>query len=438
MRKILRLLKREYLASVKTKGFIIMLVLMPVLMGGSGIAMWLFQDQVDTTDKRVAVLDRSGVVTETILGAVEGRNKAVVIDKETGKKVQPAYVFEIVTPDDRDPQAQRLALSDRVRQEKLHAFVEIGPDVVAPGEDRSTARIAYYAQNAAMDNIRGWLNGIINNHLRRVRLAEVGVEENQAMQVLTWLDIEPLGLVSIDQDTGEIKDARRTSEAEAILVPLVLFFLMFMLVMMGAMPLLQTTMEEKSQRIAEVLLGSMKPLEFMAGKVLGGLCVSLTVATVYVLGGVLFLGRLGLGDFIPFHVIPWFLIFLVVEIIMVGSLLAALGSACNDPKDAQNLTFPAMLPVFFPMFIMMPVLQQPTSGFATGLSFVPIFTPMLMLLRKSAPEGIPAWQPWVGLVGVMLFTVFIVWVGGRIFRVGILMQGGAPKLSKMIRWAIRG
>ena len=73
---------------------------------------------------------------------------------------------------------------------------------------------------------------------------------------------------------------------------------------------------------------------------------------------------------------------------------------------------------------------------ATGLSLFPVFTPMLMLLRKASPVGIPAWQPWFGLLGVMLATVLIVWMGGRIFRIAILMQGGPPKLSKIIRWAI--
>ena len=438
MRKILRFVKREYLAAVKTKGFIIMLLLMPVLMGGSGIAMYLLRGQVDTSDKRVAIVDRSGFVADIVLKAAEERNAAAVFDKETGKKVQPAYVFEVIEPNDSDPRAQRLALSDRIREGDLHAFLEVGLNVLHPTGDPSTFRIKYHGKNAAIDNIRNWLNNTINPYLRKTRLSEAGVDESKADEIMAWLQVEAMGLATVDEETGEIKEARKTGEAEAILVPVVLFFLMFMLVMMGAMPLLQSTMEEKTQRIAEVLLGSLQPHQFMAGKVFGGLLVSLTGASVYVLGGVFFMRKLGLTDFIPFHMIPWFFTFLILEIVMVGSILAALGSVCNDPKDAQNLTFPAMFPVFFPMFVFMPILQEPTSTFATWLSMFPLFTPMLMLIRKAAPGGIPAWQPWVGLVEVVLFTAFIVWVGGRIFRVGILMQGGAPKLSSMIKWAFRG
>jgi ABC-2 type transport system permease protein len=437
MRKILRIAKREYKTSVRTKGFIIALVLMPVMMGGSGLAMYLFQGQVDTRDKHVIILDQSGIVADVIMRAAETRNEAEVMDKETGKKVKPAWVFERIEADLSDPLSQRLALSDRIRNGELHAFLEIGANVKHPETDQDTARISYYAENAAMDTIRGWLTGPINTYLRTTRLEEAGVEAEKAQAALTWLEVAPLGLVSLD-DSGQIKEAKRSSEAEAILAPLVLFFLFFMMIMMGAMPQLQSVMEEKSQRIAEVLLGSIKPFEFMAGKVLGGLAVSLTAASVYVIGGVFILRRLGLTDYVPYHILPWFFAYLVLAIIMFGSMLAALGATCNDAKDAQNLTFPAMIPVFIPMFLLMPVIQEPASSFATALSLFPPFTPMLMLLRISAPVGIPMWQPWVGLIGVIIFALLSIWAGGRVFRMAILMQGQPPKLSNILRWAIRG
>ncbi|MGB2908135.1 MAG: hypothetical protein WBB73_13600, partial [Candidatus Aminicenantaceae bacterium] len=158
MRKILRIAKREYKTSVRTKGFIIALVLMPVMMGGSGLAMYLFQGQVDTRDNHVIILDQSGIVADVIMRAAEARNEAEVMDKETGKKVKAAWVFERIDPDLSDPTAQRLALSDRIRNGELHAFLEIGPNVKHPETDWDTARMAYYAKNAALDTVRGWLS----------------------------------------------------------------------------------------------------------------------------------------------------------------------------------------------------------------------------------------------------------------------------------------
>jgi ABC-2 type transport system permease protein len=429
MPKILKLAKREYLESVKTKGFLIMLIMMPLVMGGSGIAMMLFKGQVDTSDKRVAVVDHSGVVTGMLRKAFEARNGFAVFDARTGKKVQPAYLLEVIEPNEKDLQGQKLELSDRIRRGGLHAFLEVGANVLHPRNEEDASRLTYHAKNAAVDPVRNWLNNVINNDLRKLRMTEAGLDTGRVDGILAWVQVEPLGLLSADATTGEVREARRSSEAEAVLVPLVLFFLMFLMVMMGAMPLLSSTQEEKTQRIAEVLLGCLEPHEFMAGKVLGSLAVSLTGATVYVTGGIVLLNALDLARFIPVHVIPWFFIYLVLEIVMVGSYLAALGASCNDPKDAQNIQFPAMIPIFLSVFLAMPILQEPTSGFATALSLFPLFTPMLMLLRKATPVGIPGWQPWVGLVGVMILTAFSVWAGGRIFRVAILMQGGAPKLS---------
>jgi ABC-2 type transport system permease protein len=214
--------------------------------------------------------------------------------------------------------------------------------------------------------------------------------------------------------------------------------LMFMMLMMSAIPLLSAVMEEKMNRIAEVLLGSVTPFEFMMGKILGSIAVSLTAASVYIIGGIITARQLGVGNMIPYETIVWFFIFLILNIIMVGSGMAALGSACNDNKDAQSLQFPAMIPIIIPLFIMMPVIQEPLSNFSTILSLLPPFTPLLMLLRMATPVSIPVWQPVLGLVGVILFSVFSVWAGGRVFRTCILMQGQKPKLGNLIKYIVRG
>jgi ABC-2 type transport system permease protein len=438
MRKALILARREYKASVKTKGFIIGLIIAPVFMSGSAIAMALLKDRVDTRDRVVAVVDHSGVVAEGLAAAAEQRNAEVAFDKETGERVKPSYVIEAVQPDTADLDGQRLALSDRVRAGEIHAFLEVSPDVLHPAREGADARMAYYGKNAAMDDVRGWLPYPINGNLRRERMAETGVEEATANEVLWWINVEAMGLVSADAATGEIQQARRSSEGEALGIPLAMVMLMFLMIMMGAMPLLSAVMEEKTQRIAEVLLGSIKPFPFMLGKVLGGVGVSLTSATVYVIVGVIAMRRLEWEEYIPYHILPWFFAYMILAIFMLGSVLSALGSACNDAKDAQNVTFPAMLPMMIPMFLLMPVLKEPQSGLATWLSFFPPFTPTLMLLRQSTPGGVPAWQPWGGLAGLLAVTLLSVWAAGRIFRVGILMQGTPPRLGNFVRWAIRG
>lgn len=438
MLKTLKIARREYVAAVRTKGFIVGLLLMPVFMGGSGLVMVATKGRVDSTDKMIAVVDHSGVMADALVRAAEERSKNEIFDKVSGKRTKPAYVIEVVEPDEANPAGQRLALSERVRSRELHAFLEIGRDVGGPAPDSAGSRIAYYAENAVVDDVRGWLEWPINGQIRKVKMAKLGVDEGAAKELMTWLRVEGLGLVSMDARTGQITEAKKSSEARAIGVPLIMQMLMFMMIMIGAVPLLNSVMEEKTQRIAEVLLGSVKPFEFMMGKVMGGVGVSVTAALVYVVGGGVFISRMGLAEYIPYDVLPWFFAYMILAIFMLGSMFAAFGSICNDARDAQSLMMPSMLGVIIPMFVMVPVVENPLSSFAMGLSLFPMFTPMLMVLRISTPIALPAWQPWAGALVVSAFTVLIVWVGGRVFRVAILMQGRPPSLRDMIRWGIRG
>ena len=438
MRKTLRLARREYKAAVKTKGFIIGLILAPIIMGGSLIAFALLKDRVDTTDKTLAVIDRSGVIAEALVEAARTRNDTEIRDEDTGKKIKPAYIVELIEPNEANPRAQKLELSDRIRSGRLHAFLEIGPEVAHPGADPNASRVTYHARNAAMDDLRRWLGWPINNRLRTLRLADAGIDESQVKDLFVWANVEGLGLVSVDQASGDIQDAERASEIDAIIVPIIVMMLMFMMVMMSVPAMLHSVMEEKTQRIAEVLLGSIQPFEFMMGKVLAGIAVSLTSSAVYLIGGVLLVRHMGFTHYIPFHVLPWFLGYMLLAILMLGAVAAALGSTCSEAKDAQSLTFPILLPALIPMFTYFPIVKEPTSSFATWMSLVPPFTPFLMLLRQATPAGVPVWEVLLGLCGVMAFTVLFVWAGGRIFRVAILMQGTPPKLANIIRWALRG
>jgi len=437
MPKILRIACREYKATVKTKGFIIGLALAPILMSGGFLAMLIAERNVDTTDKKIAVIDRTGQIAGIIVEAANERNKNDVHDKETGKKIKPAYLVTVIEPA-QDARAQRLELSDRVRAKQLDGFVEIGANAVHPTDDPSSEGVRYYCENVLFDEVRYWIGSPLNNHLRKVRLADAGLEESQVKDLFHWINVENMGLVTRDSETGQIEDACCPNEAQAVVGPMVMVMLMFMMIMMGAVPLLQSVMEEKNQRIAEVILGSVGPFDFMMGKVIGGLAVALTASSVYIIGGVIAVSRMGLEQYIPYDLVPWFFAYMLLAIVMFGANFAAVGSACSDAKDAQSLTLPAMLPVMIPMFLLGPVLKAPDGTFATVLSFIPPFTPTVMLLRQSSTTTIPAWHPWVGLTGIVLFAFLSVWAGGRIFRIAILMQGKTPKLTTLLRWAIRG
>jgi ABC-2 type transport system permease protein len=436
--KILRIAQREYLASVRTKGFIIGLVLAPILMGGGFIGIALVTRHGDVSDKRIAVLDHSDRIVTALVEAAKNRNAEEVRHKETGKKIKPAYLIEPVRPEAKDLPAQRLALSDRVRRGELHAFVEIRGDILHPTTNQAAAPVTYHAKNAALDDVRRWLPWPINNELRRLRLAEVGIDEAKVKDLFVWVNVDAMGLVSADAATGAVQQARRSGELEAVGVPMGLVVLMYMLIIMGATPLLNAVMEEKTQRIAEVLLGCTRPFELMCGKLLGSVGVAVTGSAFYLFCGLFVTVQMGATGLAPLHLIPWFFLYVILAVLMLGSICAALGAACSDAKDAQNFMLPSMLPFMIPMFLLMPVLKEPQSLLATALSLFPTCTPMLMLLRQSTPGGVPLWQPLVGVIGMLGFALLMVFAAGRVFRVGLLLQGKSPRAAELIRWAIRG
>lgn len=438
MNKIWILFKREYRTAVRTKSFIITLIIFPILMGGSFVVMMLMDDKKDVTDKHFAVIDQTGMLQEVLNNANEHRTKNDVNDPETGEQVRPIYYLDFISPDHDNSFEQRLEISKRIRSKDFHAMVEIGKDIMRPGQDTEDDYIRYYSEQGFMDDNRHWFSNVVNNHSRDKRIEALNLDPALTDGLFIWRNAEAMGLVEVDRNTGEQQEAKELNPLESIGIPYIIMMLMFMMTMMSAIPLLTAVMEEKNEKIAEVLLGTVTPFEFMMGKVLGGLGVSLTTVTIYIVGGMLLASNAGYASLIPPDLIIWFFIYIIFFVVMVGTGMAALGATCNDNKDAQNIQFPAMLPIILPLFLIMPIIQNPTGSLATTLSFIPPFTPTIMMVRMATPVSIPLWQPILGLALVILYTLFTVWIGSRIFRTAILTQGQKPSAKNLLRYAFKG
>ena len=439
MRKIMVVAVREYQAAVRTKTFIISVVAMPIFMGGSIAVQTFMRDKVDTTDKKVAVLDHTGLLYEAIAEAARERNNSAIFkgEGEQLKKVRPRFLLEKAEATSQDPERIVFDFSERVRNKDIFAFVIIGPDVVEPGDDASLARVAYHSNSPTYEDFERWVGRVLNTRVQELRFQAVNLEPEAVKRATQHVPITNLGLVSLDEE-GRITEAEATNRIANIFVPLGMMMLMFMIVIVAASPLMQSVLEEKMQRIAEVLLGSLTPFQLMMGKLLGIVGVSLTMATIYLVGAYYAVHRYGLEQFFPTHLVWWFVVFQAMAVLLYGSLFAAIGAAVSDMKEAQNLMTPVMLVVVAPMFVWFNVVKEPMATSSVVMSLFPPATPMLMILRQAVPPGIPIWQPLLGIALVILTTVITVFIAGRIFRVGILMQGKGASVGEMLRWAIRG
>ena len=445
MRKVMVIAVREYKASVKTKAFILSLVLMPVLMIGSIVVQRFMKDKVDTTTKTFAVLDQTGRLFDSVAQEATRRNNGTVEDgigiyKGSGnerKKVKPEFAVQIaqVTQDDSDRMV--LELSDQVRDKKLFGFVIVGRDVITPGEDAGSASIKYYSNSPNYREFQRWIDPVLNNRIRSLRFESADLDPALIQAAIRSMPVANLGLVSLDEN-GEITEAQETNRVAGMLVPFGIMMLMFMVIMVGAQPLLHSVLEEKMQRIAEVLLGSVSPFKLMMGKLLGTVGVSLTIATFYLVGAYWAAHSAGFGQFFPASLVWWFIVFQVMAVLLYGSIFIAVGAAVADMKEANSMVTPVMMFVVAPMFVWMNVVKEPMSTSSLLMSLFPPATPMLMTLRLSVPPGIPLWQPLLGVALVMVTVCLIVFASGRIFRVGILMQGKGANIREMLRWVFRG
>jgi ABC-type Na+ efflux pump permease subunit len=478
---------REYNAAVRTKAFVIGLLLMPVMMGGSIVIQLLLKDLHDTKAKRFAIVNRTGRsdLFQRLQAKVEEYNEWRTLD-EANKQIKPHFdLEEIACPDDAAIDDLRAQLSERVRLGDLFGFVEIGPNVFVmkpspaemdllvvgaspvalPGAPLGQATVLSVAVPTsgmiAKVDAEDW-HPLESHSLRyqsnrptyqdfprfvEKRINRIVAEDRAKGAALDYGTIEPIvekvplvskGLSKRNPVTGKVEDASDSGQFAPFFVPFGLLMLMFMVIMMSATPLMQGVVEEKMQRIAEVLLGSVRPFELMMGKLIGMSAVSLTITAVYLAGAYWAAYHYEFSEYISSEMLAWFFVFQALAALMYGSLFIAIGAACTDMKETQNLLWPVMLLACLPMFVVGNVLQEPNNPVATGLSFFPFASPMLMIARMAVPPGIPWWQPLVAVGGVLMTTIVCVYVAGRIFRVGLLMQGKGAKLGELVQWVIRG
>jgi ABC-type Na+ efflux pump permease subunit len=188
------------------------------------------------------------------------------------------------------------------------------------------------------------------------------------------------------------------------------------------------------QKIAEVLVSSVSPFELMAGKLIGTVFVSLTLSVLYLGGAALIVAQMALTGYVNPALIVWFIVFQLLGLLIFGSFFIAVGAACSEIRDAQSLMSPVMMMIILPMFCLVPVLESPTSTFSRAISLFPPATPMLMTLRIASKPGPPLWELLLGVALCAAFTCLCLWAAAKVFRIGILSQGQAPTVGKMIRW----
>jgi ABC-2 type transport system permease protein len=416
----------EFTTLVRSKAFIVGLLMMPVFSGVAIGVQRFTKDATDIKDRRFAVVDRTGVLYAPLKAAADEWNAAV---RASAPQVAPLYLPQEVKIDAGDDQALA-ALSDRVRRDELYAFVEIPATAVDPA---AAEPVRYFSNHPGYRPLPGWIGSTINREIVNRRFRDAAVDRALVTRLTKRVDMSELGLLERDT-SGGIKAAAAVDKVRTFAIPVGMMMILLFSVMSGAPQLLNSVIEEKMSRISEVLIGSVTPFELMMGKLAGCVAVSLLLAVVYVFGGIAVARYYGYGDVVRMIDIGWLFLFLVMASFMFGSVFITIGAACSDLKDAQGMMPPAMLLLMLPWLTWFAVLNAPDSPISMGLSFFPTATPFLMLLRIMLPPGPPAWQIGLSVAITAVATLAMVYAAGKIFRTGLLMQGKAATFGEMWRW----
>ena len=336
-----------------------------------------------------------------------------------------------------DPQEVMAELNAMLGRDDLFAYFVIGPDPTTSSEG-----CKYVSKNLTDRDLTNWFVGVATEVVRKRRIAAEQIDLSVAAWIQRDLEFEGRKLAStgVEEEVGTVDRARQWA-------PVAFTYLLWFAIFTSAQMLLTSTIEEKSARIIEVLLASVSPLQLMVGKLIGVAGAGLTVVASWALWlflgllvlptltGVPSLGFLGevAGD--PMLLLA-FVSYFVLGYMLYAAFLVGVGSVCSNLKDAQNLMLPVMIPMIIAISSMVPIGKDPNGLFAQVMSFIPPFTPFVMMNRSAGP---PALWEYVATTLVLLGAIYVVSYGAaKIFRIGILMTGKPPTIREVLRWLTIG
>ena len=292
MRKILIVAQSEFATLVRSKAFMVSIVLMPVIMVLSVVLMRATKNATDGKDRTFAFVDYTGVLGEPLVAVAQVLNAGSgdLADPQA-LRTTPRFIPVEVKPDGRPPEALRLELSDRVRRQELFAFVELPENLLDPA---GKAQIRYYSDHPSYNALSSWLRVTVNGLVLNERFRRASIDRALVSRLTRQAPVENLGLFERDA-AGTVKQAEEVDQVRAQGVPLAMLVLMYITVMSSAPQLLNSVIEEKMSRISEVLMGAITPFQLMMGKLIGSVGVSVLLAAIYIAGGLVVaqvLGRL--------------------------------------------------------------------------------------------------------------------------------------------------
>lgn len=420
MKAVSIIITREYLERVKRKSFIITTLLMPLLMLALMAAPTLIMLFSSPEQRNIAVIDDSGVIASQLQSSEE--LKFIVTDG---------------------------SLDSLRADESIDGILVLNKGIV---EERNPT-VSFYSRGASSIMAEGLMKSQIEDAIEAQRIK--AYEIDNLRQILDEVNADvSLTTVRIDKD-----EEAETSSILAYVLGLIMDMFLYMFILIYGQMVMTSIIEEKNNRVLEIVVSSVNPTSLMLGKIIG---IGLVAITQIMIWGVI----IGAASawLIPFMggssgstvadpelaemagaisqlsqpgwmlgLFGWLLLFFIGGYLFYSAIWAAIGSSVDNIQDASQLSSIATIPVIIGIIVSMAVIQDPASNVAVWVSMIPFTSPMAMMSRL--PFGIPIWQILTSLAILYASFFGLIWVAAKIYRVGIFMYGKKPTLADLIRWA---
>ena len=426
MRKILSVIKREYVQIVRTKGFIIGTILGPVFMFVL-IAVPIIVASVSVEEQEtIGVVD----LAQEVFMDLDKKLEQSEYKLKDGLRRYVLIKFEPYS----NIEELRNELREKVLNKELSAYIFIPEDILEVGDAESAERkVEYVSQHTTdFEELRD-LNRALNSVIIEKRLKKEGLDPQRVAQYVKRVELRPIKVTK----RGEEEDTGGT-----FLITYFLGLIIYMAILIYGTIIMRGVIEEKTSKVVEVVLSSLKPFQLMMGKILGIGAVGLTQFSIWTLFGVgaSFYSTSFIpagADFklpsIPAYVFIYFVVFFILGYFLFGTFYAAIGSMVNSEKEAQQFIFPVTMFLIVPILLMIFIIRSPNSSLSVILSLIPFFTPILMFLRVTVLLP-PFSQIGASIVILILTILLMVWLSSKIYRVGILMYGKRPNFQEIVKW----
>ncbi|HEV2492236.1 MAG TPA: ABC transporter permease [Terriglobia bacterium] len=420
MRKIWLIVKREYLTRVRTKAFVWGTIAVPLFTVGIFVFQIIVASKQPDHSLKIAILDNSGGLSTLISGGLT----------EKLKNGQP--VFRVVETIERpaSEESVRRDLLAEVRQHQLDAFLVVPQDAAAgtPAE--------FHTRNPGELMLTRSMNRAVSDAVVAQRLESRGVAVADVTSVVKGVDLK---LIKITR-WGE-----SVVEEQMFITAIISGMLLYVTLIIYGVATMRSVMEEKTTRIIEMLVASVRPFYLLSGKILGVAGVALTQYLIWTVAGALVAGygATMAAAFrpdtrmpkihLPASLLVYLVVFFLAGYVLYASLYAAVGAMVSTDQEAQQMQTPLTMIIVLSFLLFNVILQDPNSRLSTILSLIPFLSPILMILR-IAMQTPPFWQIALSLALSLLTTIGVVYFSARIYRVGVLMYGKRPSLLELVRW----